>query len=90
MCKILGEFFGYLGAVCIAFCFLPHSIHILKTKNVKGVSLISYIIYNIGILSFILYGIYLGSLQIVLSNFFSQIFAFMILIAIIKYRKNDK
>ena len=90
MNQFLGEFLGSVGAICIAFCFLPQTIEILKTKNVEGISLLSYTIYNIGIISFILYGFYLGSLQIILSNSFLEIFAFLILFTTIKFRKNIK
>ena len=40
----------------------------LATKNVEGLSLLSYIIYNIGILTIIGYGLYLNSIQIVIFN----------------------
>jgi len=85
---ILGEFLGYLAGISTAVCFLPQTIKTIKTKDVKGLSFLSYLIYNIGILSWILYGIYLGSIQMMLFNAISLIFAGTILFMIIK--KNNK
>ncbi|MBR3501790.1 MAG: SemiSWEET transporter [Alphaproteobacteria bacterium] len=81
---ILGEVIGYVAGICTAICFLPQSIQTLKTRNVQGLSLLSYIIYNIGILSWILYGAYLKSIQMIIFNGISLVFSSTILYMIIK------
>ena len=85
---ILGEILGYIAGICTAIVFLPQSIQTVKTKNVQGLSLSSYIIYNIGMLSWILYGIYLKSVQMIVFNSISLVFATVILCMIVKDRKN--
>lgn len=82
-----GEFLGYLAGVCVAVAFLPQSLKTLKDRDVKGLSLASYVIYCTGILSWVLYGFYLGSLQLIVFNLISLVFAGMILYMILRYKK---
>ncbi|MBQ8677424.1 MAG: hypothetical protein IJ529_03010 [Alphaproteobacteria bacterium] len=84
---IWGEILGYIAGICTAFMFLPQSIQTIKTKNVQGLALSTYIIYNIGMLSWILYGIYLKSVQMVIFNSISFVFSSIILYMIIKKRR---
>ncbi len=86
---LIGEFLGYLAGICTAIAFLPQTIQTIKEKNVEGLSLCTYIIYCIGILSWILYGAYLHSFQMILFNTVSFIFTITILVMIIK-NKNKK
>ena len=87
---ILGEILGYVAGICTAIVFLPQSIQTIKTKNVQGLSLSTYIIYNIGMLCWILYGICLKSVQMVVFNSISLVFATIILYMIIKDKKTTK
>lgn len=79
-----GEFLGYLAGICTAIVFLPQTIQTIKNKNVSGLSLETYIIYCIGMISWILYGIYLSSLQMIVFNAISLFFGGIILYMIIK------
>lgn len=85
--NIIGELLGYLAGICTAIVFLPQSIQTVKTKNVDGLSLSTYVIYNIGMLSWILYGIYLHSIQMIIFNTISLIFASIILYMIVRKKK---
>ena len=80
---ILGEILGYVAGICTAIAFLPQSLETIKTKNVKGLSLATYLIYCIGILSWILYGAYLHSVQMIIFNAISLVFAAIILYMIV-------
>ena len=85
--SVLAEIIGYIAGICTAICFLPQTLQTIKTKNVKDLSLGSYIIYSTGMICWILYGIYLHSLQMIIFNLISLYFAGTILFMIIKYRK---
>lgn len=87
MNSFVAEAIGYIGGVCTAFCFMPQTLKTIKTKDVQSLSLISYILYCIGILSWVLYGIYVHSVQMVVFNAISLFFAGYILIMILKYKK---
>ena len=87
---ILGELLGYVAGICTAIVFLPQSIQTVKTKNVQGLALSSYIIYNIGMLSWILYGAYLKSVQMIIFNSISLVFSTIILCMIIRDKSKAK
>lgn len=82
--SFVGEFLGYFAGLCSAFVFLPQTIKTIKDKNVSGLSLTSYIIYCVGMLAWILYGIYLASIQMIIFNLISLVFASIVLYMIIK------
>ena len=86
--SILFEILGYLAGVCTAIAFLPQVIQTIKDRNVSGLSLTSYIIYCSGVVSWILYGYYLHSLQMIVFNSVSLLFSSIVLVLIIKNRLN--
>lgn len=81
------EMVGYLAGICVSVCFLPQTLKTLKSREVSGLSALSYGIYSLGILSWVVYGFYLGSIQMVVFNAISLCFAFPIFIMILKYRR---
>ena len=85
--NILAEIIGYVAGICTAVCFLPQTLQTIKTKNVKDLSLGSYVIYSLGMICWIVYGVYLSSLQMIIFNLISLYFAGAVLFMIIKYRK---
>ncbi|MBQ7659770.1 MAG: hypothetical protein IJS26_03395 [Alphaproteobacteria bacterium] len=87
MNSMIGEFLGYLAGICTAIVFLPQSIETVKTKNVQGLSVLTYIIYSVGMVSWVLYGVYLHSVQMMLFNSISLVFALIILWMIITQTK---
>ena len=87
MDPLIAETIGYIGGLCTAFCFMPQTLKTIRSKNVQGLSLVSYILYCIGILSWVLYVIYVHSVQMVVFNSISLFFAGYILIMILIYRK---
>ena len=83
----LGEIVGYLAGFCTMLAFLPQAIKSIATKNVSGLSLYMYIIYCIGLVSWILYGVYLNSVQIMVFNSITLIFNVIILYMIVKNKR---
>lgn len=81
------EILGYMAGICTAIVFLPQTIQTIKDRNVSGLSLGTYIIYCIGMILWIVYGIYLNSVQMMLFNTISLVFAFIVLYLIIKHKK---
>lgn len=87
---IIGELLGYIAGICTAIVFLPQSIQTIKTKDVSGLSLGTYLIYCVGMLSWIAYGVYLKSIQMMLFNTISLLFAAIILYIIIKQKNRTE
>lgn len=88
--EVIGEFLGYLAGICTAIVFLPQSLQTIKTKDVTGLSLMTYVVYCVGMLCWILYGVYLHSIQMILFNAISLFFAIIILYTIIQNKMKKK
>ena len=87
----IGEIFGYLAGLSLTFCFLPQTILTLRTKNTQGLSAISYFVYAFGLLCWIIYGIYLGSIPMMIFNSIALVIAITILYTIMTQRgKHEK
>lgn len=86
----IGEFLGYLAGVCTAIVFLPQTIQTIRERNVNGLSLLTYVIYCVGMVSWILYGVYLHSVQMMLFNSISLFFAAIILYMIVAQRMKKR
>ena len=86
----LGELFGYLGGISTAVFFLPQSIKTIRTKDVTGLSVITYCVYLFGIICWTIYGIYMKSIPMMMFNSISGIFSITILYTIIQQQRKKK
>ncbi len=74
------DWIGYFAATCTTLAFLPQAIMILRTNNSDGVSLNTYLLFAIGLLAWLGYGILLESWPIILANTVSFFIAVTILL----------
>ncbi len=79
------EIIGFTAAICTTSAFLPQVIHSFKTKRTKDISLPMYITLTFGAAMWFIYGIFIHSLQIILTNAVTTIFSFAILTLKIKH-----
>ena len=82
------EIFGYIAAVLTTAAFLPQLIKTLKTKKADDVSLITLIMFIIGVLCWIIYGYKISSIPILLANLITLILNLLILISKIYFSKS--
>jgi MtN3 and saliva related transmembrane protein len=75
---------GLLAATGTTIAFIPQVLQIIKTQDTKGISLIMYIIFTIGIAFWLTYGILLGDIPIITANSVTLILAITILFLKIK------
>ena len=68
MNPIIGEILGYACGACTTIAFLPQTIKSIRSRNVSGLSWLTYTIYCMGCALWMLYGVYLNSFQMVLFN----------------------
>ena len=87
MHDIIGEIIGVICCTCTTIAFLPQAIKSIRTKNVSGLSLTMYLVYCTGLVFWILYGIYLRSIQMIISDTITLLFSSIILFMIIKSHK---
>jgi MtN3 and saliva related transmembrane protein len=77
---------GYIGAICTTVAFVPQVIYTLKTKDTKAISLGMYIIFIIGITSWLIYGLHKEDLPLTLANSVTIVLASIILVCKLKYK----
>ena len=82
------EVFGYVAAILTTAAFLPQLIKTLKTKKAEDVSLITLIMFIIGVLCWIIYGYKISSTPILSANLITLILNLLILISKIYFSKN--
>ncbi|MFT5359925.1 MAG: MtN3 and saliva related transmembrane protein [Candidatus Paceibacteria bacterium] len=76
---------GYIAAFCTTVAYIPQAIKIIRTKDTKSISLWMYIVVTIGVLSWLIYGIFIKDTPLVIANFVTFLFTLTILIMKIRY-----
>ena len=82
------EFFGYFAAILTTAAFLPQLIKTLSTKKADDVSLITLIMFIIGLGFWIIYGYKISSTPILTANVITLLLNLIILITKLYYSKN--
>ena len=82
------EIFGYIAAILTTAAFLPQLIKTLKTKKADDVSLVTLIMFIIGVLCWIIYGYNISSIPILIANLITLILNLLILISKIYFSKS--
>lgn len=81
------ELLGMFAGTCTTSCLIPQVYHIWRTRSVQDISLVMYIIFIIGLSSWLLYGIYVNAISMMIANSLSLILAFSILFMKIKWSR---
>jgi len=81
------DFYGYLAAFLTTAAFLPQLIKTIRTKKADDVSLVTLIMFIIGLLSWIIYGYKISSFPILVANLITFILNLSILISKIYFSK---
>ena len=85
------ELFGFAAALLTTIAFLPQLYKTWETKSADDVSLIMLILFITGLIFWIIYGLKIHSAPIIVANFITFIFNFLILILKLSYnKKNNK
>jgi len=63
-----GEIIGYLAAICTTISFVPQVVRIWQTKNTSAISLGMYLVFVIGIVLWLVYGLIIGNIPMIVAN----------------------
>jgi len=77
---------GLAAATCTTISFLPQAVKVIRTKDTRSLSLPMYIIFTIGVLLWLTYGILVGDIPVIAANIVTSILSIVILGSIIFYR----
>jgi MtN3 and saliva related transmembrane protein len=73
------EILGFLAAVCTTASFVPQVWHILKTRDTRAISLMMYLLFTVGVVLWLVYGIMIGSTPVIVANSITLVLALVIL-----------
>ncbi|MGJ8743493.1 SemiSWEET family sugar transporter [Polaribacter sp.] len=82
----LHEIIGLVAAVLTTASFLPQVVKTAKTKDTSGLSLSMYIIFFIGVLLWLIYGVLINSLSIILANIITASLTLYLLLMKLRYK----
>ena len=80
------KYIGFFAAFCTTIAFLPQALKVYKSKSTKDISLYMFIIFTIGVFSWLVYGIIISDLPIILANAVTLILSLFILLFKLKYK----
>lgn len=76
---IAPENIGYLAATLTTASFLPQAILTIKTKDTESLSLSMYSMFTLGVLCWLIYGVYIADKAIIFANAITFVLAASIL-----------
>jgi len=77
---------GFVAASLTTIAYIPQAYKTIKTKRTRDISLIMYLILNIGVIGWLIYGIILLEWPIILANAITFLFTVPILYLKLKFR----
>ena len=86
MIEFFKTYIGFFAAFCTTIAFLPQAIKVYKTRSTKDISLYMFLIFTIGVLSWLTYGLIINDWPVILANAVTLILSFFILIYKLKYK----
>tara|TARA_B100001250_G_C19510132_1_gene661284 strand:- start:336 stop:599 length:264 start_codon:yes stop_codon:yes gene_type:complete len=84
--EIIQKYIGFFAGFCTTVAFLPQAVKVWKTKSTKDISLYMFIIFTVGVLSWLIYGIAMSDSPLILANGITLILSIFILIYKLKYK----
>ncbi len=79
-------FIGLVAGTFTTISFFPQLIRVCKTRSTRDISLWMFLLFTIGVLLWLIYGIYLQQWPVILSNLLTLISAVVILCFKLKYK----
>ena len=76
---------GLLAAVCTTGALVPQVVKIYKTKETADISLWMYILTSVGLILWLMYGVFLANWPIIIANGLTLILAVLVLALKYKY-----
>ena len=76
---ITPEMIGYLAATLTTASFLPQAILTIRTRDTESLSLSMYSMFTLGVLCWLIYGVYIADKAIIFANAITFVLAASIL-----------
>jgi len=83
------EYLGYVAGILTTFGMLPQIITLFKTKEHSGISLGYFLTLFVGVVLWEIYGILTAATPIIIANFVTGLFLFIIIAQVVYLRRKD-
>jgi MtN3 and saliva related transmembrane protein len=64
----MSELIGFIAATLTTIAFVPQAIQTFKSKDTRSISLPMYLVFTVGIVCWLTYGLMIGKWPIIISN----------------------
>lgn len=78
---------GFVAGILTSINLIPQLIHSIKTKQVEDISLANYVIYDVGLLMWTVYGFMIASWPIIIMDGFACLASFGMTYIKVRYSK---
>jgi MtN3 and saliva related transmembrane protein len=78
------EMIGIFAATLTTACWLPQALKTIRSKDTSGISLVTQIMFTLGVFLWLIYGVHLGNWPLIISN--SVTFVLVSIILVLKLR----
>lgn len=79
------NFIGSAAAVCTTIAFVPQLARVYRLKSARDISLAMFLVFSVGELLWLLYGVFIHSMPVVLANAVTLALALAILSLKLRY-----
>jgi MtN3 and saliva related transmembrane protein len=73
------ELVGLVAGICTTAAFVPQVIRVWRLKRADEISLTTFLVFSVGLLVWLVYGLLTGALPVILANAVTFVLALMIL-----------
>ena len=80
------KYIGFIAAFCTTFAFFPQAVKVWKTKSTKDISIWMFLIFNLGVFLWLIYGILIKNYALIFANTITLILSLSILVAKILFK----
>ena len=84
------DLIGSAAAFCTTASFLPQLIRVWRRKSASDISLIMFLLFNTGLVLWLVYGIYIGSFPVIAANAVTLALALAILALKLHYDRIER
>ena len=77
---------GLIAGALTTLAFVPQVLHVWRSRSTRDISLATFGLFCVGVLLWLIYGIWVSALPVVLANAATLVLAGAILVAKLKYK----
>ena len=83
------EALGYAAALLTTAAYIPQLVRVLRLHSARDISLPTFMMFALGVIFWLLYGLYTGSMPIIASNSVTLVLAVSIVVLKLHYDRSS-